>query len=84
MTGKLEYLNRAKEALEFMYEHAWDNEHGGWFNSLDRDGNPNNINQNKTAFYQHYALLGIAAYYEATRRYISSQLADEGLSKQRR
>ncbi|WKZ69757.1 MAG: AGE family epimerase/isomerase [Melioribacteraceae bacterium] len=66
MTGKLEYLNRAKEALEFMYEHAWDEDHGGWFNSLDRDGNPNNINQNKTAFYQHYALLGIAAYYEAT------------------
>jgi mannose/cellobiose epimerase-like protein (N-acyl-D-glucosamine 2-epimerase family) len=66
VTGKKEYLDKAKEALEFMFTNAWDNTYGGWFNELDQNGNPVNINQNKTAFYQHYALLGISAYYEVT------------------
>jgi len=50
-----------------MYQHAWDKINGGWFNSLNSTGSPININENKTAFYQHYALLGISAYFEATR-----------------
>ena len=66
VTGKKEYLDKAKEALEFMFTNAWDNTYGGWFNEIDQNGNPVNINQNKTAFYQHYALLGISAYYEVT------------------
>jgi len=66
VTGKKEYLDKAKEALEFMFNNAWDNTYGGWFNEIDHNGNPININQNKTAFYQHYALLGISAYFEAT------------------
>ena len=66
MTGNDNYLSRAKEALEFMYKNAWDETNGGWFNGLDQSGNPINAEGTKTAFYQHYALLGIAAYYEAT------------------
>ncbi len=66
MTGNKQYLQKAKEALEFMFDSAWDEQYGGWFNSIDQNGNPINPNQNKTAFYQHYALLGITAYYEAT------------------
>jgi mannose/cellobiose epimerase-like protein (N-acyl-D-glucosamine 2-epimerase family) len=49
-----------------MYEHAWDSVNDGWFQELNNSGDPINPNADKTAFYQHYALLGIAAYYEAT------------------
>ena len=66
LTGDTTYLSYAKNALNWMYEHAWDNTHGGWIQELNINGNPINPTANKTAFYQHYALLGIAAYYEAT------------------
>lgn len=66
LTGDTTYLYYAKIALDWMYLHAWDETYGGWFQELDVNGNPINQTANKTAFYQHYALLGIAAYYEAT------------------
>jgi mannose/cellobiose epimerase-like protein (N-acyl-D-glucosamine 2-epimerase family) len=52
--------------LDWMYDHAWDETYGGWYQELNSSGDPINPSANKTAFYQHYALLGIAAYYEAT------------------
>jgi mannose/cellobiose epimerase-like protein (N-acyl-D-glucosamine 2-epimerase family) len=67
LTGNQEYLTMARYALDFMYDYAWDNSHDGWYHSMDRYGNPINPNDVKTAFDQHYALLGIAASYEATR-----------------
>ncbi len=67
LTGNQTFLVMARHALDFMYAHAWDATHDGWYHSLDRYGNPINPNDVKTAFDQHYALLGIAAYYEATR-----------------
>ncbi|RKY91503.1 MAG: hypothetical protein DRQ01_07600, partial [Ignavibacteriae bacterium] len=66
LTGDTTYINLAGEALNWMYEHAWDNTNNGWFQELDISGNPINPTADKTAFFQHYALLGIAAYYEAT------------------
>ncbi len=67
LTGNQSYLEMARHALDFMYAHAWDNSNDGWFHSNDRYGNPINPEDVKTAFDQHYALLGITAYYEATR-----------------
>ena len=67
LTGDTTYLGFAKRALNWMYAHAWDNTYGGWFQELDINGNPIYPTGDKTAFYQHYALLGIIAYYEATR-----------------
>lgn len=66
LTGDTTYLGYAKRALNWMYGHAWDPNYGGWFQELDINGNPGNPLGEKTAFYQHYALLGIIAYYEAT------------------
>jgi mannose/cellobiose epimerase-like protein (N-acyl-D-glucosamine 2-epimerase family) len=66
LTGDTTYLNLAGEALNWMYAHAWDSTNSGWFQELDINGNPINSAADKTAFYQYYALLGIAAYYEAT------------------
>jgi mannose/cellobiose epimerase-like protein (N-acyl-D-glucosamine 2-epimerase family) len=67
MTDSLRYLDTARVALEWMIEHAWDDTNGGWFWNIDPDGNIYDTNSEKTAFYQHYALLGLAAYVEATR-----------------
>jgi mannose/cellobiose epimerase-like protein (N-acyl-D-glucosamine 2-epimerase family) len=67
MTGKQIYLTHARQALQFMYAHSWDSTHGGWYNSLAQNGSPSASTENKTAFYQHYALVGITAMFEATR-----------------
>ncbi len=66
LTGNSDYLEKASATLNFMYNYAWDKNYGGWFGLMDKEGNPSNVNENKTAFNQHYALLGIAAFYEAT------------------
>lgn len=66
LTGNRQYLEMARRALDFMYAHAWDKTNGGWFNEMSETGAPLNAQSNKTAFNQHYALLGSSAYFEAT------------------
>ena len=67
LTGNEAYLTKAAQALNFMYQHAWDNTYGGWNWELDKNGKPTGTTENKTAFYEHYALLGITAYFETTQ-----------------
>ena len=66
LTGNDAYLTKAKQALDFLYKHAWDNTNGGWYWELDKYGNPTSGNTNKDAFHQLYALLGPMASFEAT------------------
>jgi mannose/cellobiose epimerase-like protein (N-acyl-D-glucosamine 2-epimerase family) len=66
LTGDTTYLGFARRALDWMYLHAWDETYNGWYQEIDINGNPMYPFNDKTAFYQHYALLGITAYYEAT------------------
>lgn len=65
MTGHDDYRYYADEALEFMYENAWDDAHGGWYSQLDINGNPQGATNGRSAFDAHYALLGPAAAFEA-------------------
>lgn len=67
LTGNEAYLTHARRALDFLYAHGWDTVYGGWYNSIDRFGNAVNRTGSKSAFDQHYALLGITASFEATR-----------------
>ncbi len=70
LSGDTTYLNYARGALDFMYEHAWDSNNGGWFNEMDREGNlriGGDHNNDKWSFMQHYALLGVTAMAEATQ-----------------
>ncbi len=67
LTGDTSYLRYARYGLDFMYAYAWDKTYGGWYTDIGKTGTATNPTANKTAFYQHYALLGIAAVYEATR-----------------
>lgn len=67
LTGDEKYLQMARTALDFMYEHSWDRVYGGWINELSEQGKPISPVSDKTAFYQHYAMLGPCAYFEVTQ-----------------
>jgi len=67
LTGNNIYLDYAEKALDFMNSSAWDSINGGWYNSINKFGQPINITEDKTAFKQHYALLGISAFAEAKK-----------------
>ncbi len=67
LTGDTTYLQYAKYGLDFMYKYAWDKTYGGWNNDISKTGTATSPTANKTAYYQHYAMLGIMAMYEATR-----------------
>ncbi|HTR99748.1 MAG TPA: AGE family epimerase/isomerase [Bacteroidota bacterium] len=67
LTGDTVYLRYARRALDFMYAHDWDQANGGWYPANDRTGNPAPASAPKAAFDQHYALVGAAALFEATR-----------------
>jgi len=65
MTGNDVYREYAEAGLDFMYEHAWDPTHGGWYSQLDANGNVQGATNGRSAFDAHYALLGPAAAFEA-------------------
>ncbi len=67
VSGDEIYLDHAAHALEHLFSHGWDSTYGGWYFSGNELGTPNSINGSKSAFVQHYALLGIGAYCDATR-----------------
>lgn len=67
MTGDTTYLRYARYALNFMYKNSWDKTNGGWYNDINSAGSPTNPGANKSAYHQHYAVLGPAAAFEATR-----------------
>ncbi|HEY1406544.1 MAG TPA: AGE family epimerase/isomerase, partial [Spirochaetota bacterium] len=78
VTGNREYLKYARYALDYMQKYGWDKKNGGFYTCMDdKTGMPidsrtdlllqNDKQQAKWSFMQHYALLGIAAMYDATR-----------------
>ncbi len=65
LSGDDAHLRRAEAALDFMIEHGWDEEHGGWYNAVSRSGEV--VNANKDLFMQIYATTGLALYSIVTR-----------------
>ena len=63
-TGEEKYLKIASETVDFLLEHAWDNEYGGWYNCLDKQGNPTDTI--KESFIQFYTNTGLSLYYFIT------------------
>ncbi len=78
LTGNEVYLEKARDALSFLYSKAWDNTNGGWYADLTRQGTPVSATAAKTAFDAHYALLGIASMYEATRDPLAESWFNKG------
>ena len=78
LTGKERYLTMARRALDFMYWHHWDTTRGGWITMVDRFGGQTSAGWQKTAFDQHYALLGPSAYVEATQDTLDRAWLNDG------
>ena len=78
LTGNDEYRSYAEEALEFMYEHAWDEVNGGWYSQLSSTGNVIGATNGRSAFDAHYALLGPAAALEGFGDSTDQDMLDMG------
>jgi mannose/cellobiose epimerase-like protein (N-acyl-D-glucosamine 2-epimerase family) len=65
VTGDEQYLEYARHALKFLYDHGWNN---GWYFITDVAGNYVSHwgHDDWWSFQQHYALIGISAMVEAT------------------
>lgn len=79
LTGNEAYLDQARHALDFLYEHAWDEANGGWFDWGYADGTPQDPGEDKWSFNQHYALLGPTVMCEATRDPLDCDWMHRGL-----
>lgn len=40
LSGEEEYIKHADSTVEWLIGKAWDREYGGWYDELDREGNP--------------------------------------------
>ncbi|HBB90385.1 MAG TPA: hypothetical protein DC042_01305 [Bacteroidales bacterium] len=65
LSGDPDYLMIARETYEYLLDHAWDKEFGGWYDVLDEKGNP--LEATKSMFIQVYSITGLAMYYFVTR-----------------
>ncbi len=63
-TGEEKYLKIASDVVDFLLKYAWDEEYGGWYDKLDKKGNP--VDTTKSSFIQFYTNTGLAMYYFIT------------------
>jgi mannobiose 2-epimerase len=64
LSGEPKYLDIARQGADYLYQHAWDPEYGGWFDKLARDGGP--LVETKSISLQLYTNVGLTAYYIAS------------------
>lgn len=60
-----DYREVARHGVDFLTQFFWDSRHGGWRQSVRRDGQA--ISDLKALFDQAYVLFGLAEYYRLTR-----------------
>jgi len=53
-------LEIARQGVDFLLDHFWDDSHGGWFWTTTQDGTP--INRSKLAYGQSFAMLALSEY----------------------
>ena len=53
-------LSIAQGGVEFLIDHFWDEEHGGWFWTTERDGSP--LNESKIVYGQSFAMYALSEY----------------------
>lgn len=72
-----ELLNTAKHGFEFLKDVMWDEEFGGFYNLVDRNGKPLKENGElvKRAYGNSFAIYGLAAYYKVSGNQEALELA---------
>lgn len=61
-----EYRDAAMHGFKFLKERMWDKRYGGWFNLLDKEGNPQK-GQDKYSVDQMFAIYALSNYYMLTK-----------------
>ena len=56
---------KARQGVEFLIEHFWDPEFGGWYWTVERDGTP--MNRSKLAYGQSFAIYSLSEYARASQ-----------------
>ncbi len=64
MSGNETDLRIARDTVDFLLKHAWDEEFGGWYDVLNRNGSP--LARTKDSFVQVYAITGLVMYFIVT------------------
>ena len=64
LSGDRNYLEVARQGVEYLLEHAWDKQYGGWFGVLTQTGEPKD--STKSVDLQLYTDVGLAMYYFVT------------------
>lgn len=64
LSGDDRYLTAARSGADYLMDHGWDHEYGGWFGQLARDGTPTDTS--KAVPHQLYTNVGLALYYFAS------------------
>ena len=64
LSGDKRYLEVAREGVDYLLKHAWDEEYGGWFGVLTQAGQPQD--STKSVDLQLYTDVGLAMYYFVT------------------
>ena len=59
------FLPIAKQGVDFLIKHFWDDEHTGWFWTTERDGTP--ANRSKLCYGQSFAIYALSEYSMASR-----------------
>jgi mannobiose 2-epimerase len=73
--GEDEFLDAARQGYEFLAEEMWDDEHGGFYWEVARDGEP--TKPNKHLYGQAFAIYGLAEYARAADDDAALELAHE-------
>jgi len=60
-----EYLDYASHGIPFLQK-MWDSAYGGFYQNVDRFGNPLDINSSKTAYGNAFAIYALSAYFDAS------------------
>jgi mannobiose 2-epimerase len=64
LSGDDEHLRQASRGVDYVLEHGWDEEYGGWYEELTREGEPKETL--KGVQHQLYTNVGLTQYYLVT------------------
>ncbi len=62
--GEGKFAERARQGVEFLLEHFWDDEFTGWYWTCEQDGTP--IDRSKLTYGQSFAIYALSEYTMAT------------------
>lgn len=64
LSGDRRYIKVARDGVDYLMEHGWDHEYGGWYDHLNPDNTPKRAT--KHVQLQLYTNVGLTLYYAAT------------------